>query len=213
MKIAQIITMDIGQTGIACEGNIFWTQPPKNIVSPPDYAGEPYDFWTQFVILQDDTGKIGVSVNVEAGQTLAKGQHIKIEKARLKEYNKKLSLERAKLAQPVVNQPPQQQGKPLPAPTGSQTTEMGDMVKVRSMAYSYAKDIAIAELQQKARINIKPLSLIDDAIGITAFIATGIMPKKVADKQGLNAAEQAGEQIEYHEEPPSADEADEAPPF
>jgi hypothetical protein len=213
MKIAQIKTLDVGMSKISCSGKITWTGKKRDVPAGTTKGGKPYNaFSSQFVVIQDDTDKIGVDVSLATDSNpLPKDQTINLENCTLKSYvgddgqtSLKLSGRLAHFSQP--------QGGQMAGSTGQQTADMGDMVKVRSMAYSYVKDIAIANLRTADEENIKPLSLIEDAIGVTAFIATGIVPKEVVGKAELNAAEQAGENIEYHEEqPPEAGE--EQPPF
>jgi hypothetical protein len=115
VKISQVLTMDVGQTGIAIEGEIKYAGKPPKLVSGNGPNGD-YAFWTQFIAVKDDTGEIGANVGVAEGQTLTVGQHIRIEKARLESYinGKKetvLTLGRGKLAQPVDKQGQQAAGQ------------------------------------------------------------------------------------------------------
>jgi len=62
MKIKTVLTeVNIGASNIDIEGNIVYTDPPKHIVSPPDVK-KPYDFWSQWIVIEDETGKLGCSV-------------------------------------------------------------------------------------------------------------------------------------------------------
>lgn len=41
---------------IAVEGKIYDERPPKNIISPPEYTGKPYNFWAQKIKIKDKEG-------------------------------------------------------------------------------------------------------------------------------------------------------------
>ena len=88
MNIAQIRQLDIGMKGIACSGKVTWVNEAKNIVGTSD-AGNDYDFWSQFIVIKDDTDKIGVSITIESDErSVRKGEIVTIENAELQEYIK-----------------------------------------------------------------------------------------------------------------------------
>ena len=85
MKIAQILELDVGMKGITCQGAVTWSNKPKNITGTSN--GKDYSFWSQFIVVEDNTGKIGVSITVEEDQrSVTKGDEVTVEKAELKEY-------------------------------------------------------------------------------------------------------------------------------
>ena len=89
MNIAQIMNLDVGMKGITCSGKITWANKPKNITGTSD-SGNDYDFWSQFIVIEDNTGKIGVSITVETDQdSVKKGDMVTVEKAELQEYRNK----------------------------------------------------------------------------------------------------------------------------
>lgn len=89
MNIEQIMDLDVGMKGITCKGKVTWANKPKNITGTSD-SGNDYDFWSQFIVIEDATGKIGVSITVEEDQcSPKKGDMVTIEKAELQEYYNK----------------------------------------------------------------------------------------------------------------------------
>lgn len=110
MNIAQIMDLDVGMKGITCSGRVTWANEPKNITGTTN-QGKDYDFWSQFIVIEDTNGKIGVSIAVETDQrSVKKGDTVTVEKAELKEYVKdgepKLKLQ-GKLQSPAGQNTPQ----------------------------------------------------------------------------------------------------------
>lgn len=110
MNIAQIMDLDVGMKGITCSGKVTWANKSKNITGTTG-GGKDYDFWSQFIVIEDSSGKIGVSISVETDQRSAKkGDMVTVEKAELKEYVKdgepKLKLQ-GKLQYPAGQNAPQ----------------------------------------------------------------------------------------------------------
>jgi len=67
MKINTVLNekeTDVGISNIEIEGEVTYTEVPEHRISPPD-AKKEYDFWSQFVVIDDGTGKIGCSVSVK----------------------------------------------------------------------------------------------------------------------------------------------------
>lgn len=78
--------------------------------------------------------------------------------------------------QAQVNQPAPQQGQ-QPAPQPSQSTNDNEMVRIRSMAVEYAKDLVCAK-------NMQRQLLPDMADEFTAYIMTGKWVSKLASQGG-----------------------------
>ena len=53
--------LDEGTAGVTLKGKVTFNLPPKNIVSPKG-SQKQYDFWSQFVVIEDSTGSIGANV-------------------------------------------------------------------------------------------------------------------------------------------------------
>ena len=122
MNIAQIRQLDIGMKGIACSGKVTWVNEAKNIVGTSG-AGNDYDFWSQFIVIKDDTDKIGVSVTIESDErSVRKGEIITIENAELQEYIKdgKSNLKLQGKVRTVSPQNTQQAPSPPAQPTNYQ---------------------------------------------------------------------------------------------
>lgn len=184
--------MPVGQTGLACEGTVVSCQPARNVagISPPEKGGKPYNFWTQKLFLEDDTGKIGVEVGIEANRPIAEGSYIRIEKGVLDNYNGNMNLRKCKLAKPLAAGPspamkqevepvfdvdgkqvkmPNIQ-RPIPVYQASET----DKQKARGIALSYCLDTAklnLAFIKDEEREGVYDL-----ALEITQFILTGKNP-------------------------------------
>jgi hypothetical protein len=101
--------------GITCSGEVAWAGESKNIVGTTG-GGKDYDFWSQFIVIKDDTDKIGVSITLEEGQpSISKGDIVTIEKAELQEYLNKDKEPTLKLQGKLQGDPPQaQQGTQEP---------------------------------------------------------------------------------------------------
>ena len=113
MNIGTIKQLDVGTSNIACRGVIKYLGEPKHITGTKD--GRDYDFWRQFVVLEEGKDSIGVNLALESKVALSKNQTIQVEKGTLESYPKdgetKLSL-KAKLysvgnTQQSLPQPPQ----------------------------------------------------------------------------------------------------------
>lgn len=103
MNIAQIRQLDVGMKNITCSGEVTWAGEHKNITGTTA-GGKDYDFWSQFIVVKDDTDKIGVSISLETDESGAKkGDKIAIEKAELVEYTDKNGDSQLKLQGKVVS--------------------------------------------------------------------------------------------------------------
>lgn len=192
MKISQIITLPVGRTGLSCEGTVVSCQPARNVagISPPEKGGKPYNFWTQKLFIEDDTGKIGIEVGIEANRPIPEGSHIRIDKGVLDNYNGQLNLRKCKLAKPVAAGPSPAMKKevepvydekgglipmpnlqrPIPAYQPSET----DKQKARGIALSYCLDTDKLNLAFKE--DDEREGVYDLALQITQFILTGVNP-------------------------------------
>lgn len=87
MNISQILTLDDGVSGLGCTGAVSYVKPPENKVGTKN--GKDYDFWTQFIVVKDETGDIGVSLNLgDSSVGVSKGQTVLIEKGTVGSYTK-----------------------------------------------------------------------------------------------------------------------------
>lgn len=88
MKINTVLTeLNIGASNIDIEGEVTYVMLPRNVKG--DNEKGHYDFWSQFVVIQDQTGKIGCGVNIEKEEyKLIKGTKARI-KGKLSEYKNK----------------------------------------------------------------------------------------------------------------------------
>lgn len=111
MNIAQIKQLDVGMAGIGCSGQVTWAGKSEHKTGVS--GGEPYDFWSQFIVIADNTEKIGVQINNPPPNGVAKDDTVTIEKAKLKSYidkdNKTVLKLQGKLA---IDRPPQEAQQP-----------------------------------------------------------------------------------------------------
>lgn len=121
MNIADIKKMDIGVSGMVCSGEIKYTKEPRNIVGDKD--GKPYDFWTQFVVVEDSTDSIGANVRIGGkAQKLHKGYRYTLADCKLDSYEKDGETKLALKARVESGNAPQN----VPQATGGQKTS-GDV--------------------------------------------------------------------------------------
>lgn len=107
MNIAQIKQLDVGMAGIGCSGQVAWAG--KSEHKTGTHNNEPYDFWSQFIVVADDTDKIGVQINNPPPNGIAKDDTVTIEKAKLKSYIDKEGKTVLKLqGKLAIDRPPQQ---------------------------------------------------------------------------------------------------------
>jgi len=89
MKISGIDDLDIGMSNIEIEGKVVYTDPPEHKVGKSKKNNKPYDFWSQWVVIEDETGHIGCSVSIEKEEyKLDKGIIARV-KGKLTEWNGK----------------------------------------------------------------------------------------------------------------------------
>ena len=87
MKISGIDNLDVGMSNIEIEGEVTYTMAPRFVEGDNDKGH--YEFYSQFVVIEDETGKIGCSVSIEKEEhKLAKGVIARV-KGKLEEYKDK----------------------------------------------------------------------------------------------------------------------------
>ncbi len=85
MKIKDLENLDVETSNITVEGNITYAGDIKNWTGKTD-KGRAYNFWGQFVVLEDDTDNIGVSLTFKKEtNALEEEDHVKI-RGKLVEY-------------------------------------------------------------------------------------------------------------------------------
>jgi len=87
MKISGIDNLDIGMSNIEIEGKVTYEKAPRHIEGDNDKGH--YDFYSQFVVIDDGTGKIGCNVTFGKEEyKLEKGVIARV-KGKLEEYKDK----------------------------------------------------------------------------------------------------------------------------
>ena len=93
MNIKGIDNLDVGMSNIEIEGEVVYSDPPENKKGISEKTNKPYDFWSQWIVIQDDTGKMGCSVTIEKEEyKLEKGVVARV-KGKLKEWKGKRKIE------------------------------------------------------------------------------------------------------------------------
>ena len=87
MKISGIENLDIGMNNIEIEGEVTYAMTPRNVTG--DNEKGHYDFWSQFVVIDDGTGKIGCSVSIEKEEYKLRKEVVARVKGKLEEYKNK----------------------------------------------------------------------------------------------------------------------------
>ena len=87
MKINTVLTeVDVGASNIAVEGKIVYEDPPEHKVGDSKKTKRPYDFWSQWIVIEDETGSIGCSVSIEKEEYRLEKEVIARIKGKLKEW-------------------------------------------------------------------------------------------------------------------------------
>ncbi len=176
MNVAQIQTLDDGVNGVSAVGTVTYTKPAVNKVGDKD--GRHYDFWSQFVVIKDASGEMGVHLTVGAGEQVFKGQQITVEKGKVGSYFDDKNNLRKTLSGSLVSgqsgmlqgqQPRQAPNAPPPAPQRPQNAgaDHERRVRNRGICLSYALEHLTIPLQDAYA----------EALRMAEFVETGIIPK------------------------------------
>lgn len=171
MKINVIKTLDKGMSNISASGVVDYCKAAENKTG--EFNGKPYSFWTQFIVLKDDTGDIGVNLNLgDSKVNVAKGQEIQIEKGTLDSYVKDgKTFQTLKARLHSVQNPSQQ----APQPQQAKNAPTGDDV------YGKCRTLIVQAGIQSGQLRCKTP---DDVISWTEFVVTGKTETPKACKEG-----------------------------
>jgi len=87
MKIEGISKLDVGMSNIEIEGKVTYEKAPRHIEG--DNERGHYDFYSQFVVIDDGTGKIGCNVSIEKEEYRLEKDIMARVKGKLEEYKDK----------------------------------------------------------------------------------------------------------------------------
>jgi len=87
MKISGIANLDVGMSNIEIEGKVTYAKTPRHIEG--DNERGHYDFYSQFVVIDDGTGKIGCNVSIEKEEYRLEKDVVARVKGKLEEYKDK----------------------------------------------------------------------------------------------------------------------------
>jgi len=87
VDIKTVLELEPGVSNIGIEGEVTYAMTPRNVTG--DNEKGHYDFWSQFIVIEDETGKIGCSISIEKEEyKLVKGVVARV-KGKLEEYKNK----------------------------------------------------------------------------------------------------------------------------
>jgi hypothetical protein len=174
MKINVIKTLDKGMSNISASGVVDYCKAAENKTG--EFNGKPYSFWTQFIVLKDDTGDIGVNLNLgDSKINVAKGQEIQIEKGTLDSYVKDgKTFQTLKARLHSVQNPSQQASQPQQAKNAPKAVQTDD--RNYSFALSYAKDMVCAN-------SLKWIDFWPTVEAFQRYLETGKTPMVKDDEQ------------------------------
>lgn len=90
MKIKSLKELDVGVANLKIEGDVTYANPPRNVKGTNKQTGKPYNFWSQFVRIEDDTDGIGCSISTHKETVgLEEGDHVTVIMGKLAEYTSK----------------------------------------------------------------------------------------------------------------------------
>ncbi len=89
MDIKLIKGLDVGMSKITCAGEVKYTKDPKHLTGSS--GGRDYDFWSQFIVVEDPSDSIGIHITLEKNNTggFSKGDQVKIWGGTLDSYKDK----------------------------------------------------------------------------------------------------------------------------
>lgn len=179
MKINVIKTLDKGMSNISASGVVDYCKAAENKTG--EFNGKPYSFWTQFIVLKDDTGDIGVNLNLgDSKINVAKGQEIQIEKGTLDSYVKDgKTFQTLKARLHSVQNPSQQAPQPQQAKNPSVSTIVAPDSKNASICRQTAGKVVAQILSTHGFNSVKDMYniILEVAVPLAKWFETGELPK------------------------------------
>jgi len=143
MKISGIDNLDVGMSNIEIEGKVTYVKAPRHIEGDNDKGH--YDFYSQFIVIDDGTGKIGCNVSIEKEAHCLKKDIVARVKGKLEEYKDKNSEVRKSL-----------KGKLIAISQGNKITDVQQEV-----AEEYFDEKA---KEEKTALVTKPMAKVDNKV-------------------------------------------------
>ena len=212
MNISAIKQLDVGMSGIVCSGVIKYEKLPRNINGETN--GEPWSFWTQFVVIEDSTDSIGANVRVGGlDQKLHKGYKYTLENCKLDSYikdNKTMLSLQGRLGPGNAPQAPSQ------AAGAAQSTKDVDWdAKDKRMARMGGLNNAtrlICLLAEAGKIDSPDVNLITKTAELMVnYIYNGLSKPRNAVKAAAKAAEELGDHYDGSQPTPGEPNEDDIP--
>lgn len=104
-KIDFVKKLDHQTAGVTIGGKVVFTKPAKHVISP-EGAERKYDFWSQFVLIEDNTGSMAANITFgDENDKLKNGDKVKL-KGIIRKYTdedseeEKIILNKAKIVKP-----------------------------------------------------------------------------------------------------------------
>jgi len=87
VKVKDLESLNPGISGIEIEGDVIYTLEPKHWKGTTK-KGRKYDFWNQFVVVEDDSGTVGCAVSIREEDVINENDRVRV-KGKLSEYKDK----------------------------------------------------------------------------------------------------------------------------
>jgi hypothetical protein len=117
--IAMLKELDAGTKGLATEGKVVYCKPRKHLQGTSQKTGKDYDFYSQFIIIED-VNEHSIVVDLSDSLEVQKGQSIKVYKGLLKPHVDNKGNNTVKLSAQLVQDG--SQGSPQTPPEARQAT-------------------------------------------------------------------------------------------
>lgn len=160
MKIKNLKELDVGVSGLKIEGDISYANPPQN--RKGETKGRKYDFWSQFIRIEDDSDGIGCSITVGKEEDgFEVGDHITV-MGKLAEYtDKNNDIQQVLNGQVVKNKEEKKEDTEK-----SNSKEDKNLMIAREVAIKASVELAVAKL-------IEPKDLLTSSDKLVKYIYEG----------------------------------------
>lgn len=172
MKIIDLKKLDVGISNVEIEGKVNYVKFAKNFKGEKD--GKKYDFWSQFIVLEDDTDSIGCSINFgKEEDKLEKFNQVKI-KGKIEEYKDKNDNIQKKLSGYIVKnekEKKEEKEKNIEKEKSNDIWEKKDLRIARECAIKASVELIIAKI-------IETKDLFSSSKRIVNYIYNGYIEKQ-----------------------------------
>ena len=185
MDISKVKELDVGMSNIEIKGEVATALDPKNWIG--DSKGRHYNFWSQFVVLEDETDSISCSVTIKNEEdTLFEGDQVTI-KGKLEEYEDRDRNMQRKISGRVKRTREEKTREEKKEATGSEKANNGkedkDLHIARMCALKGAIEMIIADKIKPERLIAFSENLVLYIYGGPKIVGTEVQKKKKYPRQ------------------------------